>query len=172
MRKLILTLAAAGTALAVAAPAAAQYYPQQPYGYGAQQQYGYGQQYGYNNGYGQVRGLQARIDAVQYRIQRLGWRGGSNGLRKEARNIERQLQRSARYGLNPYQANDLSNRIARLEQRVNYAMSSYGRYGSGYGNGYGYNSGYGANNGYGYSDRDGDHRDDRYEDDQGNRRDD
>jgi opacity protein-like surface antigen len=172
MRKLIISLAAAGTALAVAAPAAAQYYPQQqqPYGYGAPQQYGYGQQqYGYNN-YGQARALQARIAAVQFRIDRLGRRGGSNGLRKEARNIERQLQRSARYGLNPYQANDLSNRIARLEQRVNYAMSGrYGRYGNGYNNGYGAN---GYNSSYGYSDRDGDHRDDRYEDDRGNRRDD
>jgi hypothetical protein len=170
MRKLNLILAAAGTALAVAAPAAAQYYPQQqPYGYGAQQ-YGNGYNNNYGNNYGQARALQARIDAVQYRIERLDRRGGSNGLRKEARNIERQLQKSARRGLNPYQANDLSNRIARLEQRVNYAMSGRnGRYGNGYNNGYGAN---GYNSSYGYSDRDGDHRDDRYEDDQGNRRDD
>src|SRR5258708_6307624 len=154
MRKLILSLTAAGAALAVATPAAAQYYPQQqPYGYGAPQQYGYGQQFGKNNGYGQARALQARIDAVQYRIDRLGYRGGdrggANGLRKEARNIERQLQRSARYGLNPYVANDLNNRIARLEQRVNYmAARSYGGYGNGgYGNNYGYNSS------SGYSDR-------------------
>ena len=135
MRKLILSLAAAGTALAVATPAAAQYAPQpQPYGYGAPQ-YGYNNGYG-SNAYGQARALQARIDAVQYRIDRLGYRNDrAKGLRKEARDIERQLQRSARYGLNPYQANDLNNRIARLEQRVNYmAARSYG--------GYGYNSGF------------------------------
>jgi hypothetical protein len=168
MRKLNLILAAAGTALAVAAPAAAQYYPQQqqPYGYGAQQ-YGNGYNNVYGNNYGQARALQARIDAVQYRIERLDRRGGSNSLRKEARNIERQLQKSSRYGLNPYQAGDLNNRIARLEQRVNYAMSGRnGRYGNGYNNASGYNGG------NGYSDRDGDHRDDRYEDDRGNRRDD
>jgi hypothetical protein len=159
MRKLILILAAAGTALAVAAPAAAQYYPQQqPYGYGGQQ-YGNGYNNNYGNNYGQARGLQARIDAVQYRIDRLDRRGGgANGLRKEARNIERQLQRSARYGLNPYQAGDLNNRIARLEQQVNYAMSGRG-------------GGYGYNNASGFSDRDRDGRDDRYEDDQGSRRD-
>lgn len=147
MRNLKIALAASATALGVASPAAAQYYPQaQPYGYGAPQ-YGYG----YNNNYGQVRALQARIGAVQYRIARLDRRGGSNGLRKEARNIERQLQQSARYGLNPYQTNQLSTRIAWLEQRVNYAMAS--RYG-GYGNGNGYNNGY-ANYGYGNRARDG-----------------
>ena len=67
MRKLIISLAAAGAALAFASPAAAQYYPQQNYGYGGQN-YGYGQQYGYGyngygqNNYGQVRALQVRID--------------------------------------------------------------------------------------------------------------
>ena len=35
MRKLMISLAAAGAAIAVATPAAAQYYPGQPYGYGA-----------------------------------------------------------------------------------------------------------------------------------------
>ncbi len=156
MRKLILSLAAAGTALAVATPAAAQYYPQPQYG---APQYGYG----YNNGYNQLRSLQARIDAVQYRIDRLDRRNGANGLRKEARNLERQLQRSARYGLNPYTASDLSNRIARLEQRVNYVAAN--RWGN-----FGYNSGYGYNGASAY-DRDRDGRDDRYEDDQGYRHD-
>ena len=54
MRK-VLVILAAGTALAAAAPAAAQYYPQPQYGAP------YGNAYGYNN-YGQVRQLQARID--------------------------------------------------------------------------------------------------------------
>ena len=67
MRKLIISLAAAGAALAVASPAAAQYYPQQ-YAYGQGYAYnGYSQGYnghGYNaysrnygyNGYGQAYG--------------------------------------------------------------------------------------------------------------------
>lgn len=158
MRKLIISLAAAGTALAVATPANAQYAPQpQPYG---------APQYGYNNGhgpnaYGQVRALQARIDAVQYRIDRLDRRLAGrdrNRLRDESRNIEKRLRSAGRNGLNPYEANDIQARIVRLEQRVNSVAAN--RYG-----GYGYDSS------YGYSNRDRDGRDDRYEDDQGTRRD-
>jgi hypothetical protein len=161
MRKLILTAAAAGAALAIASPAAAQYYPApQPYGYG---NYGYGFN-GYGN-YGQVRALQARIDGVQYQIKRLDRRNvirddSADRLKEESNRIEHRLHQAARYGgLNPYEANDISNRISRLEQRVQWAASNrYGRYG--------YNSGYGYN-GYGYSDRDRDGRDDRYENDHG-----
>ena len=160
MRKFVISLAAAGAALAVASPAAAQYYPQpQPYGHN-----GYGG-YGFNNGYGQVRALQQRIDALQYRLRSIGNRGHSTQrLREESRNIERRLHYAARNGLNPYEANDITNRIARLEQRVSYAMQrGYGRYGyTGY-NGYnGYNNSGGY---YGDRDRDDDHdynRDDHH----------
>ena len=147
MRKFVISLAAAGAALAVASPAAAQYYPQpQPYGHN-----GYGG-YGFNNGYGQVRALQQRIDALQYRLRSIGNRGHSTQrLREESRNIERRLHYAARNGLNPYEANDITNRIARLEQRVSYAMR-YNRYGNA---GYGYNGQYGY-----YGDRD-DHGYDR-----------
>lgn len=163
MRKLLISLAAAGAALVVASPAAAQYYPQQ-YGYG--QGYGYNG-YGYNN-YGQVRALQARIDAVQWQISRLdrynGIRdGAADRLREESRRIEQRLHQAARYGLNPYEANDIQMRIARLEQRVQYASANrYGRYGRGY-NGYG-NYGY-----YGERDDRGDRgdRDERDHDDDG-----
>ena len=154
MRKFLISLAATGAALAAASPAAAQYYPQpQPYGYG-QQGYGYN---GYNN-YGQVRSLQARIDAVQYQIKRLDRRNAirddsADRLKSDARNIENRLHRAARYGLNPYEMNDISNRISRLEQRIQYATNArYGRYGYNGGNGY---------------DRDRDGRDDRYENDRG-----
>jgi hypothetical protein len=176
MRKFVISLAAAGAALVVASPAAAQYYPQQQYG---QQPYGYGAQgYGYNNGYGQVRALQARIDALQNRLRYVGTRGNSaQGLRKEARNIEKRLRASSYRGLNPYEVNDISQRVARLEQRVNYAMQrGYGRYGNaGYGNGYngynGYNGGAYHQNGDRDDDRDYDRGHDR-DDDQGYDRDD
>jgi len=127
MRKLVLSLAAAGAALVVASPAAAQYYP-------APQYNGYN---GYNN-YGQVRSLEARINAVQQQIRRLDRRdvirdNSADRLREEARNIEHRLHRAERYGLNGYEANDINMRIARLEQRVNYAVANrYGRYGNGY----------------------------------------
>lgn len=140
-------------------PPPRKYYPQQqPYGYGAPQQYGYG----YNNGFGQVRALQARIDAVQYQIRQLDQRRVLRGesarrLRDESRNIERRLRSVSRYGLNGYEASDIQTRIARLEQRVRYAMAS--RYGYNRYNGYN-----GYNNQYGSGGRD--HGDDR---DEGNR---
>jgi len=161
MRKLMISLAAAGAALAIATPAAAQYYPGQ---YGAP----YGNAYGYNNNWGQVRSLQVRINAVERQINVLDRRDrirdrSADRLRDEANSIERRLRHAARDGLNPYEARDIQVRIARLEQRVQYSLArGYGR--NGYNNGYGYN-GYGNNGGY--SDRDRDGRDDRYENDRG-----
>jgi hypothetical protein len=87
---------------------------------------------------------------------------GTQRLREESRNIEHQLHQAARNGLNPYEANQIQYRIARLEQRVQYGMGNrYGGYGNGhdgYGNGYGYN-----NRGREDGDRDGD-RDDDHDD--------
>ena len=143
MRKLMISLAAAGAALVAASPAAAQYYPQPqpaPYGYN-----------GYNGGYGQVRALQARVDRIEWQINRLDRRDrirdrSADKLRREADRIEERLHRAARGGLNPYEANDIQNRIARLEQRVQYAMANrYGRYNRG-GNGHdGYDRDYDRN---------------------------
>jgi len=170
MRKFVLSLAAAGTALAFASPAAAQYYPQpQPYG----QPYGYGYNSGYgNHGYGQVQALQVRIDALQNRIRWLDRRDvirnhSADRLKEESRSIEKRLHRAARYGLNPYEMNDIQGRIGRLEQRVQLASSGWGRHNGGHG----YNGSYGYNGGNGY-DRDRDGRDDRYENDQDHDRDD
>jgi hypothetical protein len=153
MRTFVLSLVAAGAALTAASSATAQYYPapvSTPYGYGYN---GYGYNgYGYNN-WGQVRSLQARIDNVERQINRLDSRNAIRGrtadrLRDEADRIERRLHERARGGLNPYEVNDIQARIARLEQRVQFAMNErYGRY----------------YNGAGYSDRDGDGRDDRWE---------
>ena len=155
MRKVLISLAAAGSALAFATPAAAQYYPQQqPYGYG------------YNNNYGQVRALQVRINQLQRQIERLDRRDrvserAADRLRNEANSIERRLRFTARNGLNPYEANDIHRRISILEQRVRYSLA----------NRRGHNGYNGYNSGYSY-DRDRDGRDDRYEDDRGRDRDD
>ena len=146
MRKIVLALVAAGSAIAVAAPASAQYHPQP-----------YGNAYGYNN-FGQVRALQVRIDAVERQIRFLDRRdvvrdGRADRLREEANQIEHRLHRAARNGLNPYEARDINVRIARLEQRVQYSVARNGNYGRG------------------YYDRDRDGRDDRWEDDHGRRHD-
>ena len=64
MRKLVLSLAAAGAALAVASPAAAQYYPQpHPNGTTTAMATSYLTAMGPDN-YGRVGSLQTRIDAV------------------------------------------------------------------------------------------------------------
>jgi hypothetical protein len=132
MRKVLISLAAAGAALVAASPAAAQYYPvpqPAPYGYNG---YGYNS-YGYNGGWGQVRALQARIDNVERRISwldrrdRIGDRSADR-LRYEADRLEQRLHYAARGGLNPYEARDIEFGIGRLEQRIQYAVANgYGR---------------------------------------------
>jgi hypothetical protein len=129
MRKVLVSLAAAGTALVVAAPAAAQYYQARPV-YAP-----YGAAYGYNN-YGQTRALQVRIDTVQRQIRMLDRRNvirddPADRLRREANDIERRLHRAGRNGLNPYEANQINARIVRLEQRLQYTAANGNR-------GYGY----------------------------------
>ena len=124
MRTFVLSLAAAGAALIAASPAVAQYYPgQQPAPYG----YGYG--------FGQVRALQARIDNVERQINRLDRRDVIRGrsaerLLGEAYKIDRRLRDKARNGLDPREAGDISYRIQRLEQQVQFALNDRGgRYG-------------------------------------------
>ena len=138
MRKYMIALAATGAALVAATPAAAQYYPQPQPGYGAP----YGNAYGYYNNWGQVRALQARLDRIERQINRLDRRDrigerSADRLRYEANRLEQRLRFSARGGLNPYEMNDIQIRIARLEQRVQFAFNQGdGRWGR-----YGYNDG-------------------------------
>ena len=132
MRKIALSLVAAGAALVAASPAAAQYYPApQPAPYG----YGYGNNdYSYNN-YGQVRALQVRIDNIERQIGRLDRRDrigdrSADRLRDEANRIERRLHDRARGGLSPREAGEIQYRIQRLEQRLQLALNDRGgRYG-------------------------------------------
>ena len=121
MRKLMISLVAAGSALAFAAPAAAQYYPapQPPYAPG----YGYGQGYGYN--FGHVRALQVRVDRIQRDLRHLARnrmisRNEYRNRQEDARDIERRLRRDARdgRGLNGREVYEVERRIARLEQRI------------------------------------------------------
>ena len=72
MRKILMSLAAAGTAFAFAAPASAQYPGSQPYGYGAP----YGNAYGYNANMTNMAAQQCAA-AVQ---NRLSMRTGTTGI--------------------------------------------------------------------------------------------
>jgi hypothetical protein len=145
MRKVLLSVAAVASALAVASPAAAQYYP-------APQ----GPVHGYGNNYGHFRNLQVRIDNLQRQINHLDRRNilrdrEAERLRDQSREIERQLRYSARNGLSPYEANTVERRIARLEQRIYRDAND--------GNRWGRNDN--------WRDRDRDGRNDRWEDDRG-----
>ena len=158
MRKILISIATAGTALAFATPASAQYYPQ-PQNYG--QNYGQGYGYGQNNHWGQTRALHARIDGIQRQIQylqsrRLISRSEYNGLNRDARNLEYRLRNASRYGLNYNEMRQVEYSLARLEWKVRREVADGNRRGQGH---YGYNSG--------FNDRDRDGRNDRFEDDRG-----
>ncbi len=146
MRKFVIAAALAASALTAAAPAAAQWNAPQ------------GNAYGYNN-YGQVRRLDARIDAIQRQIDHLDRRNilsnrEAGRLRGESRDVENRLHRVAHNGFTGWERKDIENRIQRLEVRVQREARDGNRY----------NGNYGQN---GWSDRDRDGRNDRYEDDQG-----
>lgn len=93
MLKLLMFLAAAGATVGVAAPAAAQYYPQ-PYGYN-----GYVNVYGYG-GYGMDRGVQAICS-------------GQRGYALEGRLRHEQQEGE----IDPYTADRIHQAIDRLEYK-------------------------------------------------------
>ena len=148
MRTILISLAAAST-LAIAAPAAAQWMPQQsPYGYG-----GYG---GYGS-YGPAASLQARIARIRGEIVTLDREGLlSQGQARHLFNETRALDSRVReesYEGDGHELREVAERVEGLERQVREA-ASYNRYGYGaYRNPYGYN-GYGAYNGYSRGDRD------------------
>jgi septal ring factor EnvC (AmiA/AmiB activator) len=128
MRKFLISLAVATSALAVAAPASAQLYPSQP-GYG----FGNGQNYNYR---GHARALQARIDQIQRQISRLAQyrqisRREHSKLQQDARDIERRLHRDRRdgRGLSANEMYDTERRIGRLEQKIARDVRDGRRYG-------------------------------------------
>lgn len=152
MRKFLVSAAIAVSALTAAAPAAAQYYPPQPQGYA----------YGYHNNYGQVRRLDARIDALQRQINHFDRRNilsnrEAGRLRAESRDLEHRLHRHARNGLTGRELYNIERGIQRLEYRIHREARDGNRYGY-------YRTGYGHD---GWSDRDRDGRNDRYENDRG-----
>jgi hypothetical protein len=113
MRTALFTIGAAVSALAVATPASAQYFPQ-PRGY-----------YQVPQNYGHARALKARLDYVQRELRRLAQyrmisRHEYNNLMRDSREIERRLIYNARdgYGLSPQEAYNVERRMVRLEQKI------------------------------------------------------
>jgi len=158
MRKFVIAAALAASALTAAAPAAAQWNAPQD------------NAYGYNN-YGQVRRLDARIDAMQRQINNLDRRDilserEASRLRNEARNLEQRLHYASRNGLNGREIYYVERGIQNLEVRIQReARDGNGRRDAGYWRDDGrYRDGQ-------WIDRDRDGRDDRTEDDHGYRHD-
>ena len=154
MRKYLISAAVAASTVALASPAAAQYYPQPQ-----------GNAYGYHANSGQARSLIARVDQIRQRIARLDSRDRISereaaSLRYEARVLRDRVRAASYNGLNRRERQSLEYRVARLEQRVRHEVRDGNRWGS---NDRRYN-----NVGW---DRDRDGRDDRYEDDRGTRHD-
>lgn len=121
MRKLVLGIALAGSVLAVAAPASAQYYARPGYGYG------YGpSQYSEN-----LRGIENRIQNVLGSINSAPY-DQQYQLRREAIDLDRRVRYAARSGIDPWSM--IGNRLEQLEIQVQRAVH-YGNYG--YGDRYG-----------------------------------
>jgi hypothetical protein len=194
--KKFLVAAAGLSAIAAAAPAAAQYYPgpQGPYD-GRQYNYNqqYGQSYGYQNQQRLIQAYVGRADQLRNRIERFDGRDRitereAARLRAAAIDLQNRTRAYARNGIDPNEQRDLDNRFANLQQRIMVQARDGRRNGRGYGQGVGggrfvdYNRNgvddraersYDRNqNGIddryeGNFDRDRDGRDDRYEDDRG-----
>ncbi|MEO7655573.1 MAG: hypothetical protein ABIS23_07805, partial [Sphingomicrobium sp.] len=126
MLRLTMTLATAGAALAIAAPAAAQFYPAQaqaPYGYN---QPGYGQQNNWlynfrDNRY--ARMMQDRVQRLRHDIRQMGAmrilsRREVTDLDREARAVQDRIQRYSRNGVSNSDARKIDRRVRRLEDRV------------------------------------------------------
>lgn len=172
MRTLLISLAAAASALAVASPASAQWAPPVPHGAPG---HGYGHGYGYGYGHGgyefhQVRMLQDRIQRLRERIvrmdrmDRLSHREARR-LDRHAAELQHRVHFAARRGLNPWERRDIEHRVEALSQAVRYAARENRRWGwngfNAHDNSFGY---------YGARMRDDDRRFDRDDDDDDNDR--
>lgn len=116
MRKFLIPIAAAATALTLAAPAAAQWAPPvyryAPYDFG----------YNYS-GINFARAMLARVERIRIdiramRFHRILSHGEARSLDSEARSIERRIIRATRYGVTVGEARRLERRIRQLEYRI------------------------------------------------------
>jgi hypothetical protein len=122
MRKFLIPAVALST-LAVAAPASAQWappvYSYQPYNYGV----------GFNNrAFAQsmlVRVQRIRADIRMLDARNILSRGEARSLQMQARNVQWNIQRASRYGLQVGEARALERQIRNLENRVQREASDW-----------------------------------------------
>lgn len=127
MRKMIFTIAAAASALVVAAPAAAQYgapvYGGQAYGAP------YGNAYGYN---GRANPWARELQQIRYQADQLARQGRltrseSRDLFRDINSAERAIARKGRYGLTRREARDLNQKIVRIQRELRHYSDYDGR---------------------------------------------
>lgn len=115
MRRFIIAVVTSATALAFAAPAAAQWAPpayHRPYNYG----------YGFN-GSNFARSMQDRVERIRRDIRAMqerrviSWRE-ARSLENEASRVQDHIFRASRNGIQPGEGRRLENDIRRLEYRV------------------------------------------------------
>jgi hypothetical protein len=116
MRKFLIPIVAAASALTIAAPAAAQWAPPvyryAPYNYS----------YGFN-GYSFAHSMMSRVQRIRGDIRalvvrRIVSRREARALDNDARSVERRIYRASRNGIQPGEARNVENRIRRLEYRI------------------------------------------------------
>ena len=132
MRILLISLAAASSALAVASPASAQYYPQPQH---SQQPQGHGWgQHNPRHQFMQVRQMHNRIERLRQRIHqlqrfnRLSFREARR-LDSHAIELHRRIDSAARRGFHPRERFDVERRIEGLRHAIRYESRDGNRWG-------------------------------------------
>ena len=116
MRKFLIPIVVAASAVAVAAPASAQWAPP-VYRY---QPYNYGNAFSYH---AFAQSMEARVQRIRADIRTmqvrhvLSW-GEARSLDNQARNLQRRIFFASRNGIQPREARALENQIRNLEFRV------------------------------------------------------
>lgn len=141
MRKFLIPLAAAASTLAIASPASAQWYPQ-PVRPATPYVAPYAVPFAHNS-FAIARSMEVRVQNLRAHIRGLDrrdllTRNQARSLDREARNLQRQIARSARFGLSVHERVSLDRRIVRLEQRVQHRVATNMWRGNRYAYGYGY----------------------------------
>ena len=132
MKKFLIPIVAAASALTFAAPASAQLWAPPVYHY-APYNYGYG-----FSGIRFARAMEARVQRVRGDIRVMAARrvlswNEARGLDNEARNLQVRIARATRYGVSPYEARGIENGLRRLEYRVSREATDWNnRYGHRY----------------------------------------
>src|SRR3954452_14598887 len=116
MRKFLLPIVGAASALAIAVPASAQWAPP-VYRY---QPYAYGNAFSYH---AFARSMEVRVQRIRNDIRAmqvrriLSWNEARN-LERQAANLQARIYRASRNGIQPGEARRLENQIRNLEFRV------------------------------------------------------